>query len=125
MVRRTAYTLFGIVAGVIILAKFLQRWTGVARRPLTRNRLIEVIEYHRLEPRKGIYLVRVAGNYFLIGSTHDRLETLSGGALDADTLAAALAPQVKGPTSSAKPAAVPPARTFLEVLRGKRNELAE
>jgi flagellar biogenesis protein FliO len=130
MLRRTAYTLFAIIAALLIVAKLLPRWLG--KMPLTpRGKAIEVVEFHRLEPRKGIYLIRVAGQYFLVGSTGDRLETLAGGPLDQEKIAAALGAGA-GATKSKNAGAMAPGnvevetageeakRSFVEVLRGKR-----
>jgi flagellar biogenesis protein FliO len=127
MLRRTAYTLFFIIAALLIAAKVLPRWLG--KMPLTpRGRMIEVVEFHRLEPRKGIYLIRVVGQYYLVGSTGDRLETLAGGPLDQEKIAAALgtgpATAATRPRSAALPTSDAPSgeakRSFVEVLRGKR-----
>jgi flagellar biogenesis protein FliO len=123
MLRRTAWTLFAIVAGLVLVAKFLPRWLNASRlMPRAgRGKLIEVIESHRLEPRKAIHLIRVAGQYFLISSSGDRVETLAGGPLDQERIAAALEPERKPAVASAEDAAGRAAarRTFQEVLRGK------
>ena len=117
LLRRTAWTLLAIIAGLIIAAKVLPRWllskAGMVPRG-ARGKMIEVVEAHRLEPRKAIYLIRVAGQYFLVASTGDRLETLAGGPLDQEKIAEALRPGAKPrdePTEAS--------RSFMEVLRGK------
>src|SRR6185437_5990244 len=74
----------------ILAAKFLPRLLGRgAFAP--RGRLIQVVERHALEPRKTVYLIKVADQYFLIGSTGERLETLAGGTLDQQALRERLA----------------------------------
>jgi flagellar biogenesis protein FliO len=119
LLRRTAWTLLAIIAGLILAAKLLPRWllnkAGVVPRGGAGN-MIEVVESHRLEPRKAIYLIRVAGQYFLVASTGDRLETLAGGPLDQQKIAEALRPAGAAGKPKEEPA---PSRTFLEVLRGK------
>jgi flagellar biogenesis protein FliO len=116
LLRRTAWTLLAIIAGLILAAKLLPRWLLNKANLVPRGggKMIEVVESHRLEPRKAIYLIRVAGQYFLVASTGDRLETLAGGPLDQQKIADALRPGAK---PRDEPAA--PDRSFLEVLRGK------
>lgn len=128
MLRRTAWTLFAIVAGLILIAKFLPKWLNQGRLMPRGGKLIEVVESHRLEPRKAIHLIRVAGQYFLVGSAGDRLETLAGGPLDQERVAAALRPGAAAAAAAAKKApageeeTAATRRAFEEVLRGKREE---
>jgi flagellar biogenesis protein FliO len=117
LLRRTAWTLLAIIAGLIIAARLLPRWLlnkAGNLGPRSGGRMIEVVESHRLEPRKAIYLIRVAGQYFLVASTGDRLETLAGGPLDQQKIAEALRP------AGAKAREPDPSRSFVEVLRGKQ-----
>jgi flagellar biogenesis protein FliO len=120
LLRRTAWTLLAIIAGLILAAKILPRWllnkAGIVPRG-GAGKMIEVVESHRLEPRKAIYLIRVAGQYFLVASTGDRLETLAGGPLDQEKIAEALRPKGAAAKSLEELA---PSRSFLQVLRGKQ-----
>jgi flagellar biogenesis protein FliO len=122
MVRHTAYTLVAIIVVFAFAAKYLPRWLGRTRF-MPRGKLIQVIERHALEPRKTVYLLKVADQYFLVGSTGDRIETLAGGPLDQETIRQRLAelerakePRPNKPTT--QPLA-PQAVSFPEVLRGK------
>ncbi len=118
MIRRTAYTLLGIIVAFLLAAKFLPKlFTRGSFTP--RGRMIQIIERHALEPRKTVYLIKVADQYFLIGSTPEGLTTLSGGTLDQDSLRQRLAEMDRPKdTKSAKPR-LQPEVSFTEVLRGK------
>jgi flagellar biogenesis protein FliO len=121
MLRRTFYALLAIIGGLVLAAKILPRWLNKGR-VLPKSKLIEVVEFHRLEPRKGIYLLRVAGQYFLVASTDNRLETLSGGPLDQEKLDAALRPKGESSPNLKPDPAAKPNPPFIEVLRGKRED---
>ncbi len=128
MLRRTFYALLAIVGCLVLAAKILPRWLG-HRLPTPKGKMIEVVEFHRLEPRKGVYLLRVAGQYLLVGSSEGRLETLAGGPLDQQKLDEALRPTAANAasTGAASPAHKPeasdkPNLPFIEVLRGKRQD---
>ena len=118
MIRRTAYTLLGILIAFILAAKYLPRLFG--RAPFTsRGRLIQVIERHPLEPRKTIYLIKVADQYFLIASTPEGVQTLSGGTLDQEMIRQRLF-EMDRPKNADSPNPRPqPEVSFTEVLRGK------
>ncbi len=116
-VKRMVYTLMAIVAVLILVARFLPRLLG--KRPLLASgKLIQMIESHRLEPRKILYVVRVGEQYFLLGSTGDRIEVLSGGPLDHQRVAELL--KSEQAAASAKSSSSAPARSFADVLLGKR-----
>src|SRR5256885_11194575 len=70
-------SLLAIIGGLLLVAKVLPRLMG-RRMPSARGKVITVLEAHRLEPRKSIYLIRVADECYLVGSSGDRLETLAG-----------------------------------------------
>lgn len=112
LLAKTLLVLAILLAALLLASKWLMR--KLRQRPFGgRGKLIEVVEIHPLEPRKYLYLVRVAGQFFLIGSSEGRLQTLAGGPLDADALAAALEAARKTPADSEpKPAG----RTFAELL---------
>ncbi len=118
MIRRTAYTLLAILVAFILAAKFIPRLFGRSGFA-PRGRMIQVVERHTLEPRKTVYLIKVADQYFLIGSTGDRLETLAGGTLDQESLREHLA-ELEKPKEPKPPRPRPqPEVSFTEVLRGK------
>ena len=122
MLRRTFYALLAIIGCLVLAAKILPRWLNKARI-LPKSKLIEVVEFHRLEPRKGVYLLRVAGQYYLVASTDNRLETLAGAPLDQQKLDELLRPSDPSTSPSLKPQAMPkPNLPFIEVLRGKRED---
>jgi flagellar biogenesis protein FliO len=113
--KHMVIALLAIIAALLLVAKFLPRFLGKPRTAGAGGKMIDVVESYRLEPRKSIYLVRVAGQYFLLGSTGDRLDTLAGGPLDGEKVAAAL----RGADGKATPEAKP-TRSFAELLKGKR-----
>lgn len=78
-----------IVGGLLIAARILSR-RGVAGVLGRRGGLIEVIDVTRLEPRRAVYLVRVAGQFVLLGTSETGVHTLAGGALDGEAIEAAL-----------------------------------
>jgi flagellar biogenesis protein FliO len=111
--RRMVVSLLAIVAGLLIVAKVLPRIMG-RRMPSMRGKVITVLEAHRLEPRKSIYLIRVADECYLVGSSGDRLETLAG-PIDEKKIAGAMdAVREKGGGAAEKPS-----RSFAEFLSRK------
>jgi len=115
--KHMVIALLAIIAALLLVAKFLPQFLGKPRAAGAGAKMIDVVESYRLEPRKSIYLVRVAGQYFLLGSTGDRLDTLAGGPLDGEKVAAALrGAGVKAPTEAKTP------RSFAELLKGKRGQ---
>jgi len=63
-----------ILGLMFILVFFLRKWGGLAGR--TGTGFIEVVENRPLLPKRHVSLVRVAGNYFLIGSTEQGMSLL-------------------------------------------------
>jgi flagellar biosynthetic protein FliO len=113
--KHMVIALLAIIAALLLVARFLPQFLGRPRKAGAGGKMIDVVESYRLEPRKSIYLVRVAGQYFLLGSTGDRLDTLAGGPLDGEKVAAALRGADGKPPPEARPA-----RSFAELLKGKR-----
>lgn len=108
---RMVVSLLAIIVALLVAAKSLSWW--LARRPGRQTgRLIEVVEQQRLEPRKSVYLLRVAGQYLLVGSSEGHLQTLAGGELDQQKIAAAL----RQAGHEVKVEKMPPERSFAEVL---------
>jgi flagellar biosynthetic protein FliO len=70
---------------LVVVAKYLPKWLGAAQRPASRG-LIKVIEARSLEPRKTLYLVQVVDQYYLLGSSDQRIEVLAGGDFEPATL---------------------------------------
>lgn len=70
---------------LVVVAKYLPRWLGAAQRPPSRG-LIKIIEARPLEPRKTLYLVQVADQFYLLGSSDQRIEVLAGGDFEPATL---------------------------------------
>ncbi|MFQ5590774.1 MAG: flagellar biosynthetic protein FliO [Phycisphaerae bacterium] len=75
--------LAAILIGLLVVAKWvlpkLMRTTPLG----FSGGIIEVLDVQRLEPRRNIYLIRVAGECFLIGTSEGGIQTLSGGKLEA------------------------------------------
>jgi len=93
-----------VLAGVILLAYLvLQKGLGSLTNRMTKGRLLRVVDRIGLEPKKTIYVVEVAGRYYLIGTTDHGVSCL-----------AALGPD-------GQPSAAPGGdiRSFDEMLRGK------
>jgi len=120
-IRRMLVSLLGIVAALVILAKVLPRFIGTSRF-VPRSRVMQVVEVFRLEPRKTLYLVKVAEQYLLIGAAGDRLTTLGGGELDQQKLAAAVEASARHAERKKEPGKEMTKEGgvgFSEVLRGK------
>lgn len=117
--KRMFWSLLAIIAGLIFVGRVLPRLLGRPRFG-PRGKMITVIESHRLEPNKSVYLVRVADQFFLLGATGDRLEVLSGAPLDPEKTATAIEAAERAPASAAAPPA-PPIKSFADLLRGKRS----
>ncbi len=82
-----------LVVSVVLLKLVLPLWL---RRTARRGPgLIDVVETHRLESRKTIYLLRVGSQYYLVGSCDGRLTTLAGEPLDAERIGDAIRNGVK------------------------------
>jgi len=123
--RKAFYVLLAIIGALLLIAKVLPRFLKLPQLNNNRStKLLGVVESHRLEPRKSLHLVRVGEQFFLVGSTGDRLELLSGGAIDHEKLAAAIKAGESRASTLADGATTTPAvpkRSFGDVLRGKKN----
>lgn len=84
---RMLLLLGGTVILLFIAARLMPRWFANAGRA-GAGRIIQVIESRRLEPKKGLYLVRVADRYLLLGTSEQRIDVLAGGELDQVAIAA-------------------------------------
>ncbi len=82
--------LAAILLGLLVISKWvLPRFLRTA--PMRRSgAIIEVLDVRRLEPRKNVYLIRVADQCFLIGTSEAGFQTLSGGKLETAEVEAAL-----------------------------------
>jgi len=80
-VMRTLIALVVVVALLLIAAKVLPRWLR-DRRAKPSGGPIEVVAAHPIEHRRTIYLVRVRGREYLVGSSEAGLHALSGGPVD-------------------------------------------
>ncbi len=78
---RMLLVLGSIIAVLLLLRIFLPRFLNPKKSHPSSN-LIQVVDTHQLEPRKTLYLVKVADQYILIGSTGDRLTNLTGQSID-------------------------------------------
>ena len=103
----------GIILALLVLARVLAA-RGGRRLLASRGNVVEVVEVTRLEPRKSIYVIKVAGKFFLIGTTESGIQVLAGGPLDQEAVEAALGAKA----GADRPRAGGPARnrTFLEML---------
>ena len=84
-----------VILGGLLVASVLLLKVGLPRllrhRARGRSELIEVIETHRLESRKTVYLLRVGRQYYLVGACDGHMTTLAGEPLDNDAVAEAVA----------------------------------
>ncbi len=64
-----------IILGVLFMAAYLLKRFGLVSQA-GRKGLIEVIENRPLLPKRHVSLVRVAGKYFLLGSTDQSVSLL-------------------------------------------------
>jgi len=79
---RTLLVLGGLVLLLFVVSRGLRR-LGAAPRAGGASDLLEVVETRRLDARRAVHLVRVCGQFFLVGSGDGRLTPLSSGELDA------------------------------------------
>ena len=63
--------ILGLMLGI---AFFLKRWGGITGK--AAGRYIEVLENRLLLPKRHVSLIKVAGTYFLIGSTEQGMSLL-------------------------------------------------
>jgi flagellar protein FliO/FliZ len=107
-----------ILVALLLVARFLPRWLG---KTLTTGRggTIKVIDSLALEPRKRVYLIQVAGQYFLIGTSENGVHVLADKSLDGQQLAQALAMHNKGDAAVAPPVSSSTMRSFAAALSGK------
>lgn len=70
-----------VVAGLLIAVKLMPRWMG-KRGAVGAKGEIEVVASCVLEPRRVLYIVRVRGREYLVGSSEQGLHAMSGGPLD-------------------------------------------
>lgn len=111
---RMLVMLLAIIVALLVVARLLPRWLG---RPMHSGpgRVIEVVESIRLEPRKGLYLIKVAKQYFLVGATDGHVQMVAGGPLDTEAIDAALQQiESAGPQTGAS---AKTGRAFLARLR--------
>ena len=64
-----------LILGLMFLVAFMLRRFGLVAQGASKG-LIEVIENRAILPKRHISLVRVAGSYFLIGSTEQGITLL-------------------------------------------------
>lgn len=102
---------------LVAVAKYLPRWLGAAQRPASRG-LIKVIEARPLEPRKTLYLVQVVDQFYLLGSSEQRIDVLAGGDFEPATLEKLVAESATVSAKRASPA-------FVERLLENRPRAAE
>ncbi|MFH1810900.1 MAG: flagellar biosynthetic protein FliO [Pseudomonadota bacterium] len=73
-----------VLAGIILLAYLiLHKGMGSLSAKLAQGRLVHVVDRVGLEPKKTLYVVEIAGRYYLIGTSDHGvscLATLSGDA---------------------------------------------
>lgn len=116
------------LAAILICLLIMSRWL-MRKRPAglvgRSGSLIEIIDVKRLESRKSLYLIRVAGRFYLVGSSEGRLDTLAGGPLDQEAIGEALrtASPRKRKTAT-KDTDSPPFSELLERRGGQKGEFA-
>ncbi len=106
--------LAAIIAALLLAAKLLAgRW---GRRTLFgRGHMVEVVEITRLEARKSIYLIKVAGQFFLVGVTENGIQTLAGGELNQELLETAV--RNRDSKTNNPPTREAPKRSFMSLMK--------
>ena len=84
---RTALVLGGLVLLLLVASRGLRRLGGTADGSGPSD-LLEVVETRRLDARRAVHLVRVGGQFVLVGVGDGRLTPLSTGELDATEIEA-------------------------------------
>ena len=115
---RMFLTLGAILAGLFALLYLIRRrsCTGL---PVGRNRLIEVLDTRRLEPRRTLYLVRIGGQIHLIGSAESGLCALARGLKDRDVCAERVQPASSTAVGDNDRAATGPASFFNRMCKAR------
>ena len=72
---------------MLVLGKLLPRWLSKTGKPTGKN--MQVVDQIQLEPGKKLFLVRVGGQYLLVGSDAEGMRTLADDSLDQSVLGAA------------------------------------
>lgn len=112
-----------IVAALLIAARILPRWLGRSL-PAARAGLIEVVAVRSLEAGKRLYLIRVAGQIYLVGVSGDRMTLLSdGGPIAASAVESVLKSEV-GASRIGPLAHTPGGGTFEEAFASRERESA-
>lgn len=106
--------LAAIIAALLVTAKIVAgRW---GRRSLFGGgHIVEVVEVTRLEARKSIYLIKVAGQFLLVGVTENGVQSLAGGELDQELLEAAV--RNRDSKTNNAPAREAPKRSFMSLMK--------
>lgn len=113
--------MIGVLAILLVGAWCCLRWLrgGRGLGGLSGTaRWIEVVDQYRLEPRKTLYLVKIRGQFMLIGSGESHLTSLTCPPLDQDVLQEAWNEDRKQDRLSGRP---PLAQSFLDLLRHGRS----
>lgn len=74
LIIRMAGALALILGLMFLIVFFLKKWGGIARG--SSARYIQVVENRPLLPKRHVSLIKVAGSYFLIGSTEQNMSLL-------------------------------------------------
>jgi flagellar biogenesis protein FliO len=121
MLTQMLVALGAIVVVLLVAAKLLPKVLGKRFAASTgaagNAKLIEIVETRRLDPRTSIHLVKVAEQYFLIGSTGDRVQTLAGGELDSEAVEAALGAVDEGRSRRSDQSRAEKTKPFADVLK--------
>jgi flagellar protein FliO/FliZ len=67
-----------VLCGIVLLAYLLlHKGMGSLSAKLAQGRLVRVVDRIGLEPRKSLYVVEIAGHYYLIGTTDHGVSCLA------------------------------------------------
>ncbi|MEM7624468.1 MAG: flagellar biosynthetic protein FliO [Planctomycetota bacterium] len=110
-----------MVAGLLVLAKFLPRWLNTRGLPRRGDSHIQVIDRVQLEPRRSLYLVQLGGQHYFLGSSETGIHLLREQPIDSQSLEGLDTDELpEMPKPRETPQSPPTAESFDGLLASKR-----
>ena len=112
-----------MVGGLLVLAKFLPRWLNGRGLPGRGKSHIQVIDRVQLEPRRSLYLVKLGGQVYFLGSSETGVQLLREQPIDTadlDGLDTEDLPKLSEPHDTPRSTPTPTAEGFDGLLASKR-----